>query len=145
MAIALIVIASPLQAICAVEAIKEYELRGYKILVLKEGRRTIQVTRFLDEQGLDYDMIDYNRSFVQKICDICGLFMWHKLKYDYLFIGDLRLFTLRCYFMSYLRKGSKIVIIDDGNYLLVVLNNIFKQSFIFRLKEFIFSIIKKYH
>ena len=45
MAIALIVIASPLQAICAVEAIKEYELRGYKILVLKEGRRTIQVTR----------------------------------------------------------------------------------------------------
>lgn len=140
MCTALIVIVSPLQAICAVEAIKEYRLQEYKILLLKEGKRTAQVVSFLEERGFEYEMIEFDHSYAQKIYKLRGLFMWQKIKYDYLFMGDLRLFTLRCYLSSYLKKGGKIVFIDDGNYLLLILNNMPKQSFMFRLKETLFSI-----
>ena len=105
----LFILTSPLQVICAIEAIKKYKIDIYKIiLVLEEDIRNQQVFELLSNYGLEYEISNctYKRFTVLKR---------RRNKYKRVFIGDPR--DTRQIYNALIRcsDGANIVMMDDGD------------------------------
>lgn len=105
----LFILTSPLQTICAIEAIKKYKINIYKIiLVLEEDIRNQQVFELLDKYGLEYEISNciYKRFAVLRS---------RTNKYKRAFIGDPR--DIRQIYNALIRcsDGACIVMMDDGD------------------------------
>lgn len=139
---AIIIISSPLQAICAIDAIKEFNIQNYKVIILEHGKRTAQIENFFNKKNIKFNIIKFNNTFLEKISSFFNYITQKPIKYNYMFIGDLRLLSVRIYYTPYLMKNGKIIFLDDGSYLPILLNNK-KDNKKFLIKESLYSIIAK--
>lgn len=115
---ALICIASPLQAICAVEAISVYEIDKYELFVIGESTRLSQMEIFLNERDIVYTVIPYHVSLWKNLARMIGLLNPFRGKYDMLLMGDYRLTSNRMEYVPLVKSGGEIVYLDDGAYII---------------------------
>ena len=120
----LFIISSPLQVLCAIEAIYEFELSNYKILYAFSSNdpRREQVVSMLKNYKVNYIPIEYKINGV-----------WNYLfsintgehdiskKFGRIFIGDIYSENLIAIAYKYSRIGTKLVFMDDGNSTISVL------------------------
>lgn len=135
MANALICVGSPLQAICAVEAISEYNIENYRLLVIDDGTRIGQIERFLNKEKIEYTVIPYHVSLWKNICRLIGLFNPFKGKYDYLIMGDYRLTGNRIECIPLIKYRGKIIYLDDGSYIVSWSKGLIEEKSITKLRN----------
>lgn len=114
---AIICIGSPLQAICAIEAIVKYEIDVYDMYVIDEGVRLGQIEEFLKGKNINFTVIPYHVTFWKSIFRIIGAFNVFKGKYDYLLMGDYRLTGNKLECVPLVKSGGTIIYLDDGAYI----------------------------
>lgn len=110
----LFVLASPLQAICAIEAIHKFKIMDYKILLLViDDIRNSQLYTLLDQMGYRYTIFKSTSVNTN----------WNRLKvlwpcrkgFRRVFIGDPRSFGQFILAYKYCLNGAKVVYLDDGD------------------------------
>ena len=107
------VITSPFQALCAFNALKEFEITDYRFyLALIEDVRNEQLFTLFRQQGIAYEVV--NMEKLTKI-DSIKFLKPHISKYKRLFIGDSRNLLQYYIGLSRLSNGGSIVYLDDGN------------------------------
>ena len=106
------ILASPLQTICAVEAIKKYKIEDYKIiLVLGNDIRNAQVYELLEKCGLVYEIqYDYDLVFNK-----LSVLKRRKNKYKRVYIGDPRSLFQVYVGLNNCSDNASFVMMDDGN------------------------------
>lgn len=115
-------ISSPLQAICVEEACHHYDIDKYIIYVLDDGRLD-QVIKYLKEKKMNYVVYDKkNIFFLDLIKGLICYLLPIKKDYDSLFIGNVYMLKYILLFLPFLRRGSCIVQLDDGNIILKYVN-----------------------
>lgn len=136
---ALFCVASPLQAICALEALDYYHLYDYDFVVIDEGTRTSQITNLLRDNNISYTILYYRCSSIESCLRIINAFHKSESKYDYFFLGDYRSVAYKLKFLPFVKDGGKIVYLDDGNYIIGLAKGHLKTKWISRFREDIFS------
>lgn len=133
-------IQSPFQALCAVAAIRQLEIRDYRILVLSFkyfGYRNAQIVSLLNQFNISYKIIKLD-NLIKRFFYIYKSRMHHINKYERLFVGDFRYILPYIIGFNYVSDGSTIVNIDDGNvsvsYLSGVISNPMSQNHQNKLK-----------
>ena len=107
------VISSPLQVICAIEAIKKYKIEAYKIILfLVDDIRNSQVFELCDQCNLNYDIVKVEDIRLGKIS--LPLKKRHS-KYKRVFIGDPRSICQLYIAFENCSDGSVFVNMDDGD------------------------------
>lgn len=133
---ALFCIGSPLQAICAIEAIRYFSIQTYQVKVIDDGARLEQIENFLKQHKIKYDVVAFHSSKLLNILRILALFFLFKGTFDYLILGDFRLIGKRIQYLPLLKRTGNIIYLDDGNYVVDLVSG--KMSFSgfnsFRLK-----------
>ena len=110
----LFVLASPFQAMCAIEAIEEFKISNYKILIVKSNSpRDKQLYRYLDEQGVEYTICELSSPHYAFEC-LSPLFGHREKEYHRAFLGDSENKLLYHFAFKYLYPNSVISFIDDG-------------------------------
>ena len=110
----IIVVGSPFQALCAVEAIKTFEIRDYKLYVWEysgDNRRTqtLNVLSFFDVEAVSIVATRFTSlKYIVK-----NIFKGNK--YDCAILGDVRALDYRLMAISELACGSLILYLDDGS------------------------------
>lgn len=103
------IVASPFQAICALEAISFFKVQKADFYVLTEGVSSKMTLDFLLKQGYHGELRPCEGN--------AYLLKWlkngHK-KYDYIFVGDY-FFGNILYVWLWSNRGANIVYLDDGN------------------------------
>lgn len=119
----LFVIGSPFQALCAVEAIREFQIENFLIINLefKEDNRRVQVKNILDTYKIDFEQVVLN-SFTF-ISFFFKSFL-RKSNYDIAFVGDIYAYDCRILALSKIKRNSKIIYLDDGNATVDVLKGV---------------------
>ncbi len=112
----LIIVASPFQALCAIEAIHTFEIKDYKfLLALINDPRNEQLFKLLEDQNIKYEIIGFDKkinwNFLYKLSLLCP--RWNK--YKRAFIGDYRYRSLFCPAFERLSNNSCVIFLDDGN------------------------------
>jgi hypothetical protein len=102
-------VASPFQALCALEAISYFKVQKADFYILPEGVSSKMTLDFLLKQGYKGVLMpsEGNSYFLKWIK--CG----HK-KYDYFFVGDY-FFGNILYVLLWSNRGANIIYLDDGN------------------------------
>lgn len=148
---AIILIKSPFQLLCAINAIKDFEITNYK-LYLFNNERIDQIISIANYFNLQFKIIPGLRKNVAK-----SFFFYYNLffrkfeKYDYLFVGDIRETHIILRGIIWLKMVNSIVYLDDGNVTIpFFLNKIvfpFRQKLKMRLINTILYLrkIKKYY
>ena len=110
----LFVITSPLQAICAIEAIKRFNIEQYTIVLrLIDDVRNAQLFSLLDQYGLEY--ITVRNTKEGRLKRLLKVLIPRLSGYSRVFIGDPRILDQYMYAYLYSRNGSTVVFLDDGN------------------------------
>ena len=138
---ALICIGSPLQAICAVEAIAAYHIDKYKFFVINEGTRFYQIKEFLDNKGVSFSVISYHVSLLQNLFRFIRCLNPFKGKYDYLFMGDYRLIGNRMEYVPLLKNGGRIVYLDDGSYIVSWSKGLLSETKLTRIRNCLLNVV----
>ena len=141
---ALICIGSPLQAICAVEAIREYRIEKYKLFVIDDGTRLNQIKRFLDDKGMEYSVIPFHVPSWKNILRMVGCFNPFRGTYDYLLMGDYRLTGYRMEYLPLVKNGGKIVFLDDGSYIVSWAKGLIEEKGITKLRNKMMETVCKF-
>lgn len=110
----IIIVGTPFQALCAIEAIKRFNIHNYKIYVweyVNDNRRT-QTFCILSHFDIEATPIIATRftwlkHFVKDI--------WTKKSYDYAILGDVSTQDYRIYVLGKLKQASPILYLDDGS------------------------------
>ena len=107
------VIASPLQALCLVGAVRNLQINDYRVVVI-DSVRYKQVENVLNRFDIRYECryVGWHRWRMR----------WYRLtslihrqnKYKRLFLGDFRSITLLYFGLQYVSDGADIVYLDDG-------------------------------
>lgn len=119
----LFVTGSPFQALCAVEAIREFQIEDFRIINLeyKEDGRRVQVKNILDSYKIDFEQVVLSRftflSFFIKSF-LC------KSNYDIAFVGDIYAYDYRLFALSKTKRKGQIIYLDDGNATIDVLKGV---------------------
>jgi len=136
----LFVIASPLQLLCALEAIYEFKIEEYKIVFpYIEGKiRYQQVEKMLVSYNLVYDkkIVTVSNSFVSKQF-IRSLLSLKNNKYKRIFIGDNTNLLFSSIALKFLKAGGHVVYLDDGTKTLSYLKGESSPSVMRRIRNFI--------
>ena len=112
---------SPFQLFCALEAIQEFEVKDYKVvLVLLQNdefaHRNEQMRRMVKQLNIAYDEYDYvqviNDDFQNKQGSFFGV---EPHKYERLFIGDYHAMAILKLCAVYAAPKAKVLYVDDGN------------------------------
>lgn len=109
------IVDSPLQAICAVAAIKQLSIEKYRMIVVRagDGPRYSTITHFLQMQKIGFATISHNH-FTYKWYQLLGLIKRTKNPYKRLFIGyfgsPFQHFVGSCA----VADGADVVYLDDG-------------------------------
>lgn len=138
---AIICIGSPLQAICALEAITRYKIDFYDMFVIDEGVRLGQIEGFLKDKEIIYSVIPYHVSFWENISRIIGVFNLFKGKYDYLLMGDYRLTGNRMEYIPLVKSRGKIVYLDDGSYIINYAKGLITETKITKIRNYIMNAV----
>lgn len=126
---ALIYVASPLQAISAIEAIVKYKIGFYRLIVLDDGTpRQKQIENFLISRNIKFEVLSLEKEIGSILSHFVNLIRISSVRYDYLFIGDYRNIALKMNHLKDLKTGSKIIYLDDGNFIIILLKNRYKTS-----------------
>ena len=123
---AAIVVASPFQALCAMEAVKQFCIEKPHFYAYESENSLKKTHDFIVSQGFECEDLEdvsgtYNiiRYFKKRNC----------IKYDYIFSGDY--FSKYCFIVCLLWSKPKahIVYLDDGNSTLTLLPPLNKKRF----------------
>lgn len=137
---AIICVASPLQALCAIEAIKHFKIENYRLYVVNDNISLSNIVEVLGEKN-PYEVLPFKTKwFLQLYFMMLCLFPSHG-DIDYLIMGDFRLFALKFRFLPKLRKNGKIIYVDDGNYLLSLSKGLCQLSLSIKVRRFFFSCV----
>lgn len=113
------VIGSPFQALCAIEAIRDFEISDYKIIlpISPNESRNRQLFSILNDFGMKYELFDADKLKAKKILlNECGVILKRiGKKYNRAFIGDYYQILYKSIALSYLDNGSPMIYLDDGN------------------------------
>ncbi len=135
---AIICVASPLQALCAIEAIKHFKIENYRLYVVNDYMSLSNIVGVLGK-NISYEVLPFKTKwYLQLYFMILCLFSSHG-DIDYLIMGDFRLFALKFRFLPKLRKNGKIIYVDDGNYLVSLSKGLCQLSLATRVRSFFFS------
>lgn len=138
---ALICIGSPLQAICAVEAIAEYKIDQYEFFVIDDGVRLSQIKKFLDERTIVYTVVPYHIPLWKNILRVINVVNPFIGQYDLLLMGDYRLSSNRMEYVPLVKNGGKIVYLDDGTYIVGWAKGLLVETRITRIRNRIMDIV----
>lgn len=106
-------VCSPLQAMCAINAIKEFKIHIYKfILVLVKDKRNQQLFTLLAQYHIQYEII---YSFQLGKFEKYNIIKANNEGYKRAFIGDMRSLMMHTIAFKNLQNNSDIVYLDDGN------------------------------
>ena len=110
------VIATPLQCLCALEAIRELAIEDYKIVFPYEQDkiRYRQVEKMLDLYNLNYEKtkVTVSNIYVGKMY-LLSLFSVKKRKYKRVFVGDNFNLLFSSIALSFLKFGGYVVYLDE--------------------------------
>lgn len=144
MASALICVGSPLQAICMVEAISEYSIDTYRLLVIDDGTRLGQIEYFLNKERLVFTVIPYHVSSWKNIIRLIGLFNPFKGKYDYLIMGDYRLTGNKIEYIPFIKNHGQIIYLDDGSYIISLSKGLMKETAVTKVRNRLIGLVCKH-
>lgn len=137
------VITSPFQAMCCRAAIKNLQIKDYKIIFSLGGTdRNKQTKRFLETYSMQYDILNIHGKFQQLSYYFYALYP-RRSKYKRLFIGDFRQHLFIKVGLTLVSDGSPIVCLDDGNITVSLLNNTFRSTPKLQCIELMNSLYKK--
>ncbi len=112
-------VTSPLQLINVYAAMKRYNALDCDIYIVddRKSNRHLQIQKCADFFGLKYVLIDDEQLRITSVKLILSLLLMplKKRKYDYLFFGDYRNGCTALFFARRLKRGGKVVFVDDGN------------------------------
>lgn len=110
------VVTSPFQALCAIAAIRQFEIEDYKFIVAIHAAsldRKGQLLNILFFFQLKYELIYLDRIDFHKYR--IKSFLLRKNRYKNVFIGDLR-FPIMLYIgLAYSTYNANVICLDDGN------------------------------
>ena len=143
----LILIQSPLQALCALHAIKYFDLKieetDFLIVYHSEKQKK---TNYGCERILESHHISYKYYKIKNNLDaIRNLFCSYSM-YELAIIGDIYNTNLNFYATGYLKRNGKIIYVDDGNSSVIYiqkLNNPKKNTWKYKIFSHINSIAIK--
>ena len=116
-------VASPFQALCAIEAISFFKVQKADFYILPEGVSSKMTFDFLLKQGYKGELMpSEGNSYLLK-----WIKKGHK-KYDYIFIGDY-FFGNVLYTWLWTNRGAFIIYLDDGNSTLGLLPPVQRNRF----------------
>lgn len=121
---AAIIVASPFQALCAMEAIEHFSIE-MPVFYAYESKNSLKKTHdFIVSKGYQCEDLED----VSGIFSIINTFKSHK-KFDFILSGDF--FSKYCFLICFLwsKFNSKIIYLDDGNSTLTLLPPISKKRF----------------
>lgn len=126
------VIGSPFQALCAYEAIHEFEIKDYEVFVLFEDSdsRTEQLFASLDYFNLIYTKHPFRKhAFLRELLKFWDLF-WNngKQRFQRVFVGDFRSHTYMSLAFKNIKKNGSIIYLDDGNISIDYLKGLYKYT-----------------
>lgn len=137
---AIICVASPLQAVCALEAISYFNIGKYKFYVIDDG---VSLSKVLDALNgkITYKVLPLRTKwFLQIIFMLRSLLpLWGNV--DCLIMGDYRMFAIKFRFIPHLRKNGKIVYVDDGNYLISLSKGLSQFGLAIQIRRWFFSLV----
>ena len=108
------VVATPFQALCAIEAIAEFNIAEYKILAcVTRSSRDQQLYNFLDKSKVQYEIKDINKARYWKKF-LYPLISKTRTNIHRCFLGDPDNIWQRFIAFSYLAKNSDVAYLDDG-------------------------------
>lgn len=120
------VVTSPFQALCAIAAIKQLEIKDYMMIaVLPENEdRNKQLLFFFEKEKIPFTPVAVRNSSTElRLLKIKAL-LCRRTKYRRLFVGDIRSITELCVGCQFVSNKASVVYLDDGNYTVSVLNGL---------------------
>jgi len=132
----LIVVASPLQTICALEAINYFDIEDYEIIILYGKNHKIINTgskKILDEKNISYKELQINSLF--------GLLLFlvktNMNKYHRIIVGEYYSAAQRLISVYWGKSGSDIIYVDDGNATLSIFQHRFPLFYPLNIRNYI--------
>ena len=114
----LFIINTPFQTLCAIEAIKEYKIIDYKIVILRNVNDTFNSKT--EEILADFNL-KFTYIFIQSFFELLkkGILKEYDKElyiknYDKVFIGDYYSTSFRAFASFFLKKETKLILLDDG-------------------------------
>lgn len=135
---AIICVASPLQALCAIEAIKHFKIENYRLYVVNDYMSLSNIVGVLGK-NISYEVLPFKTKWYLQLYFMILCLVSSHGDIDYLIMGDFRLFALKFRFLPKLRKNGKIIYVDDGNYLVSLSKGLCQLSLPTRVRSFFFS------
>lgn len=113
------IIESPFQLLCSWEAIEEFEIKDYKIILVldKDNIRNKQTFSMLNDRDMDYDVYYWTEASFNNIQS-------QDMRYDRIMIGDYDDLSLMRVAESYASNHAEIVFMDDGVSSIMILQNL---------------------
>lgn len=119
------VVATPFQALCAVAAIKNLQISDFVIVaVFHGGIRDSQLVKFLEKKGINYIPFRYTHKCL--FCQYIKALFGFSGKYERLFCGFFGSSYMQGVGLPFVKTGSPIVYLDDGNNVVSFLMNTYK-------------------
>ncbi len=151
----LFIISSPLQLLCAIEAIREFRIANYLVLFVAPSNsiRNVQVINMLSYYKIAYKFVEVPDSYSIYNKILKSFFSKSPSFFSRIFVGDYNNLFQLAIALQYHSLSSHVLYLDDGTANIAVLQNVkidipFKQrlarmiiSFLFLLK---FTNINKY-
>lgn len=107
----LFIIKSPFQAMCALEAISDFNLEGrYDMILMKDNHNKDMASAFLRDKGIVVEEVDERPKTKQ----LLSLLSSYKKKYDTCFVGNYYSYNMYCLALYTLKRGGRIKYLDDG-------------------------------
>lgn len=120
-------IVSPFQALCAVEAIKDLEIKDYKVfLCLKGSSRDNQTIEILNKYDIKFEIVDTNKQILPFIKRLQIIFSTKKI-YRRAFSGSHTSLYLYFWLLRNISDKSCIISLDDGNVNISVLKGTYNR------------------
>lgn len=107
------IIGTPFQALCAIEAIYEFDIVDFKfLLALDSSPRNEQLFKLLSKYNIQYEIlcVDYTITKLDRIKAFIPRFN----KYKNIYLGDSTNELLKFLAFRYGANGSKTIYLDDG-------------------------------
>lgn len=130
----LAVVWSPFQLMCLQAALCRLGRTDCDVVILRDelSNRTGQIEMMAHSYGYSYQVIE--KKLVSKGCRSLltsfafSLLPWGRKQYDYLFIGDYRFYSVIGSFFTFLKRGSRICFLEDGNISIMILNGRYRDG-----------------
>ena len=116
---ALAFVASPLQLFNVYAAMKKFAVADCDVRILDDGKsnRHLQIQQCAELYGLNYELVSSQQMNIGSAQLLSSLLKspFKKKEYDYLFFGDYRNGYGALYLTQNLKRGGRVVFVDDGN------------------------------